>query len=195
MKTKFILHGGYTSEKNDLNQGYFTEMVNDVSDEGNILLVYFASKDEGIEEKFQKDSDRMKSLVGDKELSILKATKENFIEEVKSSDVIYIRGGDTQKLKATLDEYPEFLESIKGKTISGSSAGAYVLSKYYFTNSLNKVMEGYGCVPARVVCHYESKIHPAPEGVDPISEMEKYDSSLELILLKDYDWQVKEIEI
>jgi len=195
MKTKFILHGGYTSERNDLNQGYFAEMVKDVTDGGNILLVYFASKDEGIEEKYQKDSERLQSFAKDKQITTVRATRENFIAEVENADVIYIRGGDTQKMKETLDTYPDFLEAIKGKTISGSSAGAYVLSKYYFTNSLNKVMEGYGCVPARVVCHYKSEIHPTPGNVDPASEMEKYDNDLELILLKDYEWVTKEIEI
>lgn len=38
-------------------------------------------------------------------------------------------------------------------------------------------MEGYACAPTRVVCHYESEIHPAPKGVDPVSEMEKYDKA------------------
>ena len=193
MKTKFILHGGYTSEENDLNQGYFAEMVKGVSDGGKILLVYFASKDEGVEEKYQKDSARLLSFAKDRTIHPVRATDKNFIEEVKSSDVIYLRGGDTQKLKTTLDKYPNFTEVIKGKVISGSSAGAYVLSKYYFTNSLNKVMEGYGCVPAKVVCHYQSKIHPSPENVDPVNAMEEHDNDLELILLKDYEWVVREI--
>lgn len=193
MKTKFILHGGYTSEENDLNQGYFAEMVKGVSSGGNILLVYFASKDEGVEEKYQKDTARLQFFAEGKTFYTVKATEKNFVDEVRSADVIYLRGGDTQKLKATLDKYPNFTEVIKGKVVSGSSAGAYVLSKYYFTNSLNKVMEGYGCVPAKIVCHYESKIHPTPENVNPVRAMEKYDNNLELILLKDYEWTVREI--
>ncbi|VAW32672.1 hypothetical protein MNBD_CPR01-533 [hydrothermal vent metagenome] len=193
MRTKFILHGGYTREENDLNRGYFVEMVRCISDGGNILLVYFASKDEGVKEKYQKDSVRLQSFSEGKTIHTIKATEENFIDEVQNADVIYLRGGDTQKLKNTLDKYPDFIEVVKGKIISGSSAGAYVLARYYFINSLNKVMEGYGCVPARVACHYESKIHPIPENVDLVSEMEKYDNDLELILLKDYEWAVREI--
>ncbi len=195
MKTKFILHGGYTSEKNDLNQSYFAEMVKDVSDGGNILLAYFASNDEEIEEKYHKDCERLQSFATDKLITTIKASRENFTDEINSADVVYIRGGDTQQLKATLDAYPDFLEAINGKTISGSSAGAYVLAKYYFTNSLNKVMEGYGCVPAKVVCHYKSEIHPVPEGVDPVGMMAGYDNNLELILLKDCEWVTKEVEI
>lgn len=195
MKTKFILHGGYTSEENDLNRGYFAEMAKGVSDGGNILLVYFASKDEGVEEKYQKDSARLQSFSKGKIIHTVRATEENFMNELKNADAIYLRAGDTQKLKATLDKYPDFIEAIKGKVVSGSSAGVYVLAKYYFTNSLNKVMEGYGCVPARVVCHYKSEIHPTPENVDPVGEMEKYDNNLELVLLKDYEWVTKETEI
>tara|TARA_Y100001935_G_scaffold240590_1_gene229251 strand:- start:412 stop:996 length:585 start_codon:yes stop_codon:yes gene_type:complete len=194
MKTKFILHGGYTGEENNLNQGYFSEMIANVPDGGNMLLVYFASKDEKVDEKYKQDYSRIKSLLKNgKEIVVLRATEENFIQEVKNADVIYIRGGDTQKLKSVLDKYPEFVEVIKGKTISGSSAGAYVLSKYYFTNSQNKVLEGCGCIPVRIICHYESKIHPILENVDPVLKMRDYDDTLELILLKDYEWQVREI--
>ena len=126
--------------------------------------------------------------MGDKRVTIVKATEENFIEEIKSADVIYIRGGDTQKLKDTLDGYPGFKELIKGKTVAGSSAGAYVLSTYYYTNSKGKVLEGYGCLPLRVVCHYQSTIHPAPEDSDPVANINKFNNNLELVLLKDHEW-------
>lgn len=191
--TKYILHGGYTSETNELNQSYFAEMVRDVPDGGNMLLVYFASDEESVDHKFKKDSRRMHELAPDKKITFTKATEHDFVEQLKAADVIYIRGGDTQKLKTALDSYPEFVGLIQGKTVSGSSAGAYILSKYYFTNSLNRVMEGYGCAPVRVVCHYQSDIHPAPENVDPVAAMEAYDNNLELVLLKDHEWKMIEV--
>lgn len=194
MRTKFILHGGYTSERNNLNQSYFTEMVNDISDEGNILLVYFALKDEDVEEKYQDDSERLHTVAPGKRVKTVKASRKGFVDEVRDADVIYIRGGDTRKLRTALDAYPDFREAIRGKTVSGSSAGAYVLAKYYFSNSLNKIMEGYGCVPVRLVCHYESGIHPIPENVDPVSVMDEYDNDAELIALKDHEWVIREIE-
>jgi len=193
MKTKFILHGGYPNEENELNNSYFAEMVKSTPNNGTILIVYFASKRGSVEEKYKRDSARLQSFAKNKTINIAKATERKFIAEVKSADVIYLYPGDTQKLKTTLENYPNFKETIKGKTVSGSSAGAYVLAKYYFTNSLNTVIGGFGCVPIRIVCHYKSKIHPVPEGANPIGAMEKHDTTLELILLKDYEWVVKEI--
>lgn len=194
MKTKYILHGGYTNEDNESNRSFFAEMVNSVPDGGNILLVYFASEKDDIEQKYRKDATRLQSFSAGKQIKTTIATEDNFINEIKDADVIYLRGGDTQKLKATLESHSDFLESIKGKTVSGSSAGAYVLSKYYFSNSHNRVMEGYGYVPARVACHYKSTTHPVPIDTDPVSELGKYDNDLELILLKDYEWVIREIE-
>lgn len=194
MKTKYILHGGYTNEDNDLNRGYFAEMVNSVSEGGSILLVYFASEKDDIEQKYRKDATRLQSFSAGKQIKTTIATEYNFISEIKDADVIYLRGGDTSKLKTTLDAYPDFLDSIKGKTVSGSSAGAYVLSTYYFSNSQNKVMRGYGCVRARVACHYKSTVHQVSRDTDPASELAKYDNALELILLKDNEWTIRDIE-
>ncbi len=159
MKTKYILHGGYTNEDNEQNRSYFAEMMNSVPKGGNILLVYFASNIDDVEQKYKKDAARLQSFTTDKQIRTTIATDKNFINEIKDADVIYFRGGDTQKLMATLDSHPDFLESVQGKTVSGSSAGAYVLSKYYFSNSQHKVKEGYGCIPARVACHYRSTVH------------------------------------
>jgi len=180
--------------ENDLNRGYLSEMVNDVSDGGTFLLVYFASSDGG-GEKSQNFMKRIKAIAGDRNINLVKATEENFIAEVKQADVVHIHGGDTEQLKTKLASYKDFSEAIKGKTVSGSSAGAYVLTTYYFTNSQNKVLEGLGLIPARVACHYQSISHAASEKVDPVAALEKYDNNLEMILLKDCEWEVREIEL
>ena len=77
--------------------------------------------------------------------------------------------------------------------IVGCSAGAYLLASYYFSNSARGVLEGYGCVPVRVVCHYQSEFHVTAEDIDPVEEINKFDNTLELILLKDFEWKVFEV--
>lgn len=187
MKTKFILHGGYTREQNELNEGFFKELAQSVPDGGTILLVYFASDDIG---KFEDDKKRISNFVENKEVTFVKATENDFINQVKNADVIYLRGGDTQKLKTQLSIYPELYESILGKTIAGSSAGAYVLSKYYYSNSKEEVFEGFGFLPIRVICHHQSKIHPVSADIDPLTKIDRFDNGLELVLLRDYEWKV-----
>jgi len=188
MKTKFILHGGYTREQNELNEGFFKELAQSVPDGGTILLVYFAS-DEGID-KFEDDKKRISNFVENKEVTFVKATENGFINQVKKADVIYLRGGNTQQLKAQISIHPELHESILGKTVAGSSAGAYVLSKYYYSNSKDEVLEGFGFLPIRVVCHYQSKVHPMSAGIDPLTKIDRFDNGLELVLLRDYEWKV-----
>ena len=189
MKTKFILHGGYTRERNEQNEEFFKELASSIPNKGTILLVYFASDGE-FAQKFEEDKARISNYITNKKVNFVLANEEEFISQVKNANLIYLRGGDTEKLKNQLNSYPEFAECILGKVIAGSSAGAYVISKFYYSNSKNKVFEGFGFLPIRIACHYQSKIHPIQANTDPISDLNKFDSSLELILLKDYEWKV-----
>ncbi len=189
MKTKFILHGGYTSEINKLNEGFFKELALSVPDGGVILLVYFAG-DDGLDKKFEEDKTRISNFLQNKEVSFVRAIEDDFINQLKSADVVYLRGGNTQKLKNQLNTYTGLRESLSGKTVAGSSAGAYVLAKYYYTNSRNEILEGFGFLPIRIVCHYKSDIHPSLANIDPVADINKLDNGLELVLLKDYEWKV-----
>lgn len=190
--TKYILHGGFTSEDNEGNRTFYKEMSVGVPNGGTILLVYFAGSDEQVGGKFEQDKERILAGADGRTLNIQVATRENFIEEIKAADAIYMRGGDTEMLLAALKEYPEFKEVIKGKVVSGSSAGAYVLSAYYYSSSYHNVGEGLGILPARVICHYQSEHRDFQETEDPVKVMEKYPSELKLIVLKDYEWKVIE---
>lgn len=187
--TKFILHGGFTSADNEHNRTFYREMTAEVPDGGNVLLVYFAVTDGKLEEKFEQDKGRILAGAGGRSLNIQVATKENFIEEVKAADAIYMRGGSTEALLASLKEYSDFKDVITGRIISGSSAGAYVLSTYYYSSSNHKVGEGLAILPARIICHYQSEHRDFKEKEDPIKVMERYPKELELIVLKDHEWK------
>lgn len=187
--TKFILHGGFTSADNEHNRTFYREMTAGVPDGGTVLLVYFAVTDGKLEEKFEQDKGRILVGAGDRSLNIQVATRENFIEEVKAADAVYMRGGSTETLLTTLKEYPDFKEAITGKIISGSSAGAYVLSTHYYSSSNHKVGVGLAILPARVICHYQSEHRDFQEKEDPIRVMEGYPNELDLIVLKDHEWK------
>lgn len=187
MKTTFVLHGGYTSAKNELNAGFYKEMSRYVPGGGNILLIYFSRDDEDYDRVFEQDRSRIVEQAGGKKLTIVRATKGNFVEEVEAADALYMRGGDTDKLLNVLKKHPDFGEAIKGKVIAGSSAGAYVLAKYYHSVSKGGVHEGLGLLPVRVVCHYESAGFEKVD--DPLALMGKYPKDLELVVLKDHEWK------
>jgi len=60
--TKYILHGGYTREPNEDNANFFREMTTGFSGKVHILLVYFASEEDLIEQKYQQELKQFKEI-------------------------------------------------------------------------------------------------------------------------------------
>lgn len=146
---------------------------------------------------FEQDKSRIIENADNKKLNIVTATEDDFMNQIEKADSIYIRGGETDKLINTLKQYPDFKEVIKNKIISGSSAGAYVLSTYYASASKGGIHKGLGILPLRVICHYQSEIHKIDESKkheDPVALIEEYPKDLELIVLKDYEWKSFELK-
>jgi prepilin-type processing-associated H-X9-DG protein len=185
--TKYILHGGFTGKDNQLNRAFFEEIGRDVPDGGTILLVYFASKLEDNSDKFKQDSEKITEQSHGKKFNFLFADKEEFLDQLKQADAAYFRGGSTDKLLAALRSYPDLKPLMKGKTVSGSSAGAYALAKLGSSHEEKKLCEGFGMVSLRVVCHYESPVLPPFPGT--VELLEKTAKDLDLIKLKDYEWK------
>lgn len=112
------------------------------------------------------------------------------LEEVQNADAVYLHGGSTNKLLRLLREFPSLEQYIQGKTVAGSSAGAYAIAKYGASHSEDAMREGLGLAPLRVVCHYESsELPPAPGAV---ALLQNTATELELVLLRDFEWKVFE---
>jgi peptidase E len=189
--TKYILHGGYTSTHNELNRTFYEEIARDVPDRGTILLCYFASKDEDNSGRFKEDSERLKQQSQGKNFTFLLANEKDFIEQLKQSDALYLRGGSTPKLLAALSKHDGLKEMLEDKTIAGSSAGAYVIGKFsafHDDESGGKVREGLGLLPLRVVAHYKSlDMPPNPEALSLLKETSP---EMDMVLLRDFEWKI-----
>lgn len=180
--TKYILHGGYTRDKNELNNSFFEEITKGLEGEIKILLVYFASEKTEYEQKRKKEEENFLSNSENKNLVFEIANENDLIDQIKKSDIIYIRGGITFKLLDVLKKYPTFSDVIKDKVIVGSSAGAYVLSKYFYHRQEPVgVFKGLGILPISIHCHYKGD-------ATIVGELES--KGLEVILLKDYEHRV-----
>jgi peptidase E len=192
--TKYILHGGFTRVDNESNRAFFEEIVRDVPDGGTILLCYFASKADDYSDRFKKESQNLTEQSHCKNLIFLLANEEDFVEQVKQASAIFIRGGSTPKLLEILKKYPEFKENLDGKTVAGSSAGAYAIGRYspfHDDESGGEVREGLGLLPLRVVCHFESPdLPPNPRA---LSSLKNLAQDLELLLLRDFEWRVYKV--
>ena len=189
--TKYILHGGYTSTDNELNRTFYKEIARDVPNTGTILLCYFATKDEDNSRRFQEDSQRIKEQSPDKNLKFIQANEEDFVDQLKQSDALYMRGGSTPTLLGVLNNYDNLKDKLDGKTVVGSSAGAYVIGKYsafHDDESGGKVREGLGLLSLRVVTHYESvDMPPNPEALALLINTAP---EMEIVKLKDFEWKV-----
>lgn len=187
--TKYILHGGFTKEDNEWNKTFFEEFVKDVPSGGRILLVYFASKtEEQLQASSKEHTQLLKERFPDKNLNITVATEENFLEEFKQSNAVFFNGGSTNKLVEILKNYPDLKPFVEGKTIAGSSAGAYMLATLGTSHSEGVVREGLGFIPVKVVCHFEST--KLPPSLIAIEALKNTRQELEIVYLKDYEWKV-----
>lgn len=186
--TKFIFHGGGSASTPEESNSFHEELVRDVPDGGTVLLVYFASRTEDNSERIAWDTSKCNEFAHGKKLNILVATQEDFVRQISISDAIYFRGGSTEKLLTALQQYPNLKEMLSGKTVAGSSAGAYALSTYFSSHYEGIGSKGLSIVPVRVVTHYQSPtMSPEPEAVEAIMNM---DSDLELIVLREGEWKV-----
>lgn len=189
--TKYILHGGYTRTDNELNRTFYEEITRDVPDEGMLLLCYFASREEDNSNRFKEDKERLSGQSQGKNFTFLMANEKDFVEQLKHAHALYIPGGSTPKLLRILKKYDDFKKKLNGKTVVGSSAGAYAIGRYsvfHDDESGGQIREGFGLLPLRVVCHYESpNLPPNPKALSSLKNMAQ---ELDLVLLKDFEWKV-----
>lgn len=173
--TKYILHGGATSKESEDNKRFFSEMLNGLPDNATILCVYFARGKNLWPELFEQDKISFSSVLPHRVFNFVLADEKTdiFIDQLKSAGLIYLRGGNTDKLKDLLSRVYNLPELFKDKIVSGSSAGAYVLSTYY-ANSKNDVEKGLGILPIKTFCHYTE------EKSDTLKFLKEYAEDLEV---------------
>lgn len=182
MKTKFILHGGFTpGNQQEDNSSFYKEILKDAPEKARVLIVPFAKDHERISATTSRVIGEFNSNKDKKELDFEVANEESFLEQIKSADVIYFQGGTTLKLLEVLKKFPEMKDLLTGKTVAGESAGANVFGEFFFSPSANGAFEGLGILPIKIIPHYkkeyEGKLNTA--GLD-----------LEEILLPEYTYKI-----
>lgn len=184
MKTKFILHGGFTKGKTEENNGeFYTEILKDAPEKAKILLVCFAKDDEHVPIATERVKIEFSKSKWQKKITFDVASEELFIEQVKSADVVYFHGGTTLKLLESLKKFPYLKDSLSGKIVAGESAGANVFGKFFYNPSADKVHEGLGFLPLKIIPHYSEKYK---------GKLDNVRQELQLLLLPEYEYKVFE---
>lgn len=118
----------------------------------------------------------------------------------KTFDLIVIPGGETEVLQQALIDWNFSMDKLKDDVvIIGDSAGAYVLSKYYFGKKINEngqaeyfIIEGLNPKSDLItVAHIDNQKHVTPE---KLTEAQKVANDLKatLLLLKENEAKLVE---
>lgn len=183
--TKYILHGGNTSDTTNIdNQNFYKEITLDEKKSTNILLVYFASK-EGEWKSHEEQDTSMINQMKDLELetTIEIARLDNLKEQVQWADVIYFRGGQTELLLEGLLTLDNWKDLVKDKTIAASSAGT-ILSHYVYFPGRALPVKGLGVIGLKVICHY------TPDLKAYVEMLKNINGPLPILCLPNHKYQV-----
>ena len=106
MRTKFILHGGFTKGKTEENNGeFYTEILKDAPEGAKILLVCFAKDDERVPIATERVKIEFNKSKWQKRITFDVANEQSFVEQIKFADVVYFHGGITLKLLEVLKNF------------------------------------------------------------------------------------------
>jgi hypothetical protein len=183
MQTKIILHGGFNKNQGPVHQNdeFFGEILKDVPEEVNLLLVYFAEREDMIPVRIEQDKEQFIKNKGDKTINFRVTSEETFEADCAWADAIYLHGGKTTRLMETLKKIPQAKQFLSNKTVGGDSAGANVLAKYFWSKNSKVVGEGLGFLPLKIIVHYEDGAENPLADVAP---------ELETLFLHEYETKV-----
>lgn len=193
MKTKFILHGGMTSQDSPHNDSFFTEFSKDLVDGSKVLYVAFARKSEEEQREVYERDKKMILAHTHQSLVVEKAELEKFETQLEQADAVYVTGGTSKILKECLETCPNFSKLLAGKIYAGSSAGANVLSHYHTSAFAEGLQQGLGIIPICVMAHYGNPEFNATEARKSL--FDEYTDDYELLLLPECEWVVKEFTL
>lgn len=112
------------------------------------------------------------------------ADAEILTKQIKEATAIYLHGGDTPKLFAALKQIQNLKELFQNKTIAGSSAGVYVLSKYYYTEYYDTYNEGLNILPIKSICHYSD------ERAKKLESLKNFREELEVVTIEEEKFKI-----
>jgi len=174
---KYILVGGYVHKASDEGKAFCEELIKGINNRPvKILDCMFARKKEDWQDSIDKDNMFFSKFIKDFELEL--ADLDNFTEQVKNSDVIYLKGGYTSPLIELLSKDKSWMKELEGKVLAGTSAGGDAIAKYYCVLKTHRVGDGLGLLPIKFIPHWNSDYSD--------EEVQNIDWSIELKKLKEY---------
>lgn len=152
--TKYILNSGGIRNNPEMGKKFFAEAVKGLDEKPKILICLFAYPRGYWESKI--DEVKMASFYPQNIKPIFElAFPDKFEEQIKSSDVIYIYGGDDYLLQFWFKKF-DIPKIWDGKIVLTNSASSNFLTKHFWTCDWRQNMDGLGILPIKFLPHYQS---------------------------------------
>lgn len=190
MATKYILVGGYPHKAPDGGRAFCEELVKGFNEPVKILDCLYARPKDVWKQVFAEDKEFFAKYLPGKNLEIKLADQKKFIEQVRWSNVIYLRGGITKQLLKLLPTDKVWVNELDGKTLAGTSAGTNAVSKYYYGLSSLKINDGLGLLPVKVIVHWRSDYNaPNIDWSRAYDELRTHKENLDILTLAEGQFQ------
>ena len=189
---KYILAGGYLHKAPDGGKAFCGELIRGINKKPvKILDCMFARSLDSWEIKFKEDIEFFSKHIDNFEPTL--ASEENFVEQVKLADVVFLRGGQTELLLEKLNKAGNWIKELEGKTLAGTSAGGDVISKYSWNLDLKKIEECLGLLPVKFIPHWRSDYDsPNIDWEKAFQELKDYKEDLPIYALEEGEFKVFE---
>lgn len=189
MTTRILLHGGNSNKKSDKNDQFFRAIIEGVDKKlYRVLCVYFARPEGRWEDSYAEDQSIFRALgieTGiDIETKLATYDMDELVQDIADCDVLFINGGFKGHLKDTLLAIgvDNFRQMIQGKTLVGISAGANILSKYYYSQGADDIREGVGLLDIKLLTHY------TPDQYEQMATLEAYKENLPILTIGEEEY-------
>lgn len=191
--TKFILSGGRMYKAVDQGRSFAEELIKGFSNKPvKILICFFAQDRELWSDLFTENKEWLSTFISGFEIEL--ALPENFTEQVKKSDVIFLKGGKVKQIFDILEEDKEWMAELADKTVVGLSAGADVLCKHYYVLSTRRLGDGFGLLPVKFIPHWKADDFFSKEDLVDwnkiLEELKNYKEDLPIYTLKEGEFVV-----
>ena len=186
--TTFILHGGNTGSPSPKNFELYQELANKTPNGGKILFIFFAQEESKWKQflNYNKSNFKRTKIKKNFKFEIATPEKSRLTKQLDSADCIYIGGGTYNLLKNQLIKIKNLKGLLEGKTIMGCSAGANILSTYFYRNSKQRIEEGLGILPIKVFCHYDENKK------EKLEQLKNYKKNLPVHTIKEENFIILE---
>lgn len=184
---KFFLHGGKLGDNVKENTLFLNELIKGASTKTPvILLVYFARDESEWKDLYKIDVERIKKLESSRNLSpqYIIASKNKLENEIKSSDIIIIRGGEVEPLIKEFKKIKDLKTILDDKIIAGSSAGAIIFCNDYYNPETKSIIICLKIIGRTIVVHYDESVK------NELNKLISQKDKNKLLKLKEYQFEI-----